>query len=304
MSKISPKAFGGDEGNEKLRRRGRKPLSSFYQHPEDAPTLHLLPSDWEEIEAGYRAPLSDALRENILGIVNDYFWFLPCDTAKPRADDAIAYLRKVVKAAAPDKTILKLPRKPAHAAARDVLLEYYLFDEEVPEKTVVADDFKDEPDQVRRAAENMARDIEQQDTAPPTAKPSEWDNMVVELMRALRDAKLPYTVNKRGTSKGASPIISLLVGLQEHFPPEFRCHVSRDGEADEATIAAAASKAWTDFQKSSVGRRDARKRASAVQKKEVGRAERLNKAFKYLAFHKARQRSAPACGTRTPKTTS
>jgi hypothetical protein len=161
-------------------------------------------------------------------------------------------------------------------------LEYYLFDDDEPEKTVVAEDFKNEPDRVRRAAEEMARDIEQKDTASPTDKPAEWDKMVVNLMRMLRDAKAPYTVNKRGTSKGASPIISLLIGLQEHFPAEFRYHVSRDGEADEATMATAASKAWRDFKRSASGRREARERAKAPIAELPPRNERLNIVFKYL----------------------
>jgi hypothetical protein len=289
MKKISPLNFGGDDGGIKLRRQGRKPLVNFYREPKDAPAFELTDHDWDILERAYRSKVSDSLRNKLGESVEDFFWFFHCAGAKSYADNTRRYLNTIATAAFPPAALAIIPRKPAHAAARDVLLEYYLFDEDEPEKTVVAEDFKNEPDRVRRAAEEMARDIEQKDTAPPTAKPSEWDKMVVELMRALRDANFPYTVNKRGTSKGASPVISLLIGLQEHFPPELRCHVSRDGEADEATIAAAASKAWRDFKRSPSGRRESRERAKAPIAELPPRHERLNIVFKYLESRRPRR---------------
>jgi hypothetical protein len=221
------------------------------------------------------------------------------------------YLEKIAKDAQPSQALGKKPKTSARTAARDVLLEYYLFDQNNPDRPPDPKEFVNEPDKVRRAARELARHIAEHDMTPPSGTASEWEKMVVAIQRRLKAAGLPYTINKRGTRRGASPIVSFLICLQENFPSEFQSHLSRDGEPDEGTIATAASKAWTDFGKSAVGRRDARQGANAdearmqvKQKKEIGRAERLNNAFKYLAFRKHRQRIASASGNRTPKTTS
>ncbi|WP_296710870.1 hypothetical protein [Rhodoblastus sp.] len=311
MKKISPKNFGGDDAHFTLKRRGRKPLSNFYQHPEIAPAFALTEDDWKNLEHVYGHNLDQAIRAEVEEIISDYFWHFLCDGTRSYSDEAITYLEKIAKDARPPQALMKKTKTPARTAARDVLLEYYLFDQDDPDTTPDPKEFLNEPDKVRIAAQEFARHIAEYDMSPPSGTASEWEKMVVAIQRRLKAAGLPHTINKRGTRRGASPIVSFLICLQEKFPNAFQSHLSRDGEPDEATIAAAASKAWIDFRKSAVGRRDARKRESAdearmqvKQKKELGRAERLNKAFKYLEFRKARQRSAPVSGTRTPKTTS
>jgi hypothetical protein len=311
VKKISPKSFGGEDARVALKRRGRKPLCNFYQHPAIAPDFAMTDDDWKILEHSYGHELGQAIRADAEELIRDYFWHFLCDGTRSHSAEAITYLEKIAKAAQPSQALKKTPKTPGRTAARDVLLEYYLFDVDHPERTPDPGEFLKDPERVRLAAQELARHIAELDMTPPSDRASEWDKMVVALQRRLKAAGLPYTINKRGTRRGASPIVSLLIGLQEKFPGEFQSHLSRDGEPDEATVAAAASKAWSDFRKSAVGRRDARQGASAEEaelqvkrKTEIGRAERLNRAFKYLAFRKQRQHNSSPREPRTPKTTS
>lgn len=289
MKKISPPNFGGEGGKVKLTRKGRKPRTTFYQEPEDTPTFQPSTQDWMEIERGYGHVLPAALRAEIADIAGDYLWFFQCDKNKSFATEAIAYLEKVVKAPFPPSALANAPRKPAHKAARDVLLEYYLFDEASPMDECDSASFVSTPDRVATAARALADDMMAHDMAPNKSKPVEWDKMVVRLMIALRSYGLPYTVNKRGTKKGASPVVSLLHEMQDRLPEGYRRHVGGDGEAADETLAAAASAAWTLYKSSREGKYALREQAKLEKAKCEGgdyksleRHERLDKVMNYL----------------------
>lgn len=309
MTKISLPTFGGEGSKVILPRKGRKPLSNFYQEPDSAPAFEPSMQGWKEIESAYGREFPDALRAQIKEIVDDYLWFSSCERNKSYADEAIKYLEMIAKTSFPPIALAKAPRKPAHKETRDVLLEGYLFDEASPDESAAAN-FVTTPNRITSAARAMVNDLRAYDMAPNKKKPVEWDKMAVRLMIALRSCGLPYTVNKRGTKKGASPVVALLHEFQDRLPEECRLHIGRDGEATDETMAAAASAAWSAYKGSREGNHDLRELAKFEKAKCEGRDykilerhERLNKVFKYLAFRRRRSlfaSSAVAAATEMP----
>ena len=308
MKKVSPATFGGEGSKIKLSRKGRKARVSFYSEPEDAPEFNPSNDDWKEIEWEYGNTLHDDVRTQIKDIADDYLWFFCCDKNKPYADDAVKYLEKVKEAAFPPAAVAKVRNSRAHMSARDVLLEYYLFDEEsLHDEGDHATNFLATPDRIKSEAKALADDIRAVDIVLSKKMPVEWDKMAVGLMLALQSFELPFTINKRGTKKGASPIVKLMHELQDRFPPEFRLHVGSDGEANDETLAAAASAAWSAYQASPEGRRATREKLKSERSKREGREykilerhERLNKALKYMAFRRHRNhRNTPMVATST-----
>lgn len=298
MTKVSPRNFGGEGARVKLTRKGRKPRTSFYQEPEDAPEFRPSTQDWKAIERDYGHQIPNALRAEIIDIVDDYLWFFDCEKIKGHAIEAIAYLKKLANAKSPSAFLIRTPKKPAHRMARDALLEYYLFDEASPMDKINPEKFLSTPDRVALAAKELVDDISAQDMAQSKAKPVEWDKMVVRLMITLRRNGLPFTVNKRGTLKGASPIVHLLHALQDRLPVEYRLHVGRDRESTDETMAAAASAAWVGYKNSSEGKYALRGQRKVEKAKNEGREykissreERLNKVFKYLENRRNRRLS-------------
>lgn len=289
MTKISPRNFGGKCNKVKLKRRGRKPRTSFYQEPENSPEFQPSTQEWKEIEGSYGHLIPDNLRTEIIHIVDDYLWSVECEKNKCYAIEAIAYLERITKAISPSAMLMKTPKKPSHRAAREVLLDYYLFDEASPMDRINPESFLKIPDKVAMAAIELVDDISAQDLMQNKTKPIEWDKMVVRLMIALGKNGLPYTVNKRGTLKGASPVTSLLHEIQDRIPAEWRLHVGHDRESTDETMAAAASAAWVTYKRSPEGKFALREQAKGEQAKSEdkdygppGRDERLNKIFKYL----------------------
>jgi hypothetical protein len=287
MKKVSPPHFGGEAGNVKLVRKPRKARSNFYEEPEHAPTFEPTMRDWIEIEGGYGHELPQALRDEIKGIVDDYLWFFHCERNKTYASEAIAYLKRITKAAFPSAALAKTPRNPAHKAARDVLLQCYLFDDASPDDECGSANFVETPEKIISAANALLANMTVHDMVPNRNKPVEWDKMAVRLMLALRSYGLPYTVNKRGTLEGASPVVFLLHDIQDRLPRECRLHVGRDGEATDETMAAAASAAWVAYKASPEGRHALREQAKLEKARSegreytiLGRAERFNKLMK------------------------
>ena len=308
MKKVSPSTFGGEGSKIKLSRKGRKARGSFYHEPENAPEFDPSNEDWKEIERAYGNTLHSEVRTQIKDIADDYLWFFLCDKNKPYADDAVKYLEKVKEAAFPPAALAKVRNRPAHTSARDVLLEYYLFNEELlHDDGDHATNFLATPDRIKSEAKALADDIRAFDMDLSKKKPVEWDKMAVGLMLALQSFELPYTINKRGTKKGASPIVKLMHELQDRFPPEFRLHVGSDGEANDETLATAGSAAWVAYQASPEGRRAAREKLKSEKAKREGREykilerhERLNKVLKYLALRRRRNhRNSPMVATST-----
>ncbi len=308
MKKVSPSTFGGEGSKIKLSRKGRKARVSFYSEPEDAPEFNPSNEDWIEIERAYGNTLHDDVRKKIIDIAYYYLWFFCCDQNKSFADDAVKYLEKVEEAAFPPTALAKVRNRPAHMSARDVLLEYYLFDEEsLHDEGDHSTNFLAMPERIKSEAKALADDIKAYDMALNRHKPVEWDKMVVGLMLALRSFELPYTINKRGTKKGASPIVKMMHELQDRFPPEFRLHIGTDGEACDETLAAAASAAWSTYQASPEGRRAAREKLKSERAKREGQEykileshERMNKVLRYIAFRRrGNHRNSPTVATST-----
>lgn len=296
MKRISPANFGGEGGKVRLTRKGRKPRATFYREPDQAPTFAPTQQDWREIELGYGHAISESLRLEIKEFFDDYLWFFHCKKSRSFAGDVITYLERIAKSAFPSGGLAKNPRKTAHKTARDVLLEYYLFDAVSPLEEGSAANFVTARERVASAARALVEDIGAHDMAQKRSKPDEWDKTVVRLMIALRSRGLPHTVNKRGTRKGASPVVNLLHELQDRLPAECRRHVGRDNEATDETMAAAASAAWVAFKRSAAGKYAQREEAKHQKAKSKGRnyatperQERLNKVFSYLG--KRRHRS-------------
>jgi len=152
----------------------------------------------------------------------------------------------------------------------------YLFDEEsLHDEGDHATNFLATPDRIKSEAKALADDIRAFDMVLSKKKPVEWDKMAVGLMLALQSFELPYTINKRGTKKGASPIVKLMHELQDRFPPEFRLHVGSDGEANDETLAAAASAAWSAYRASPEGRRATREKLKSERAKREGREYKI-----------------------------
>jgi len=311
MKKVSPSNFGGEGGNIKLARKPRKARSTFYREPAHAPTFEPKAKDWIEIESGYGHELPQALRDRIKDIVDDYLWFFHCERNKSYASDAIAYLEKITRAPFPPAALAKTPRNPANKSARDVLLQCYLFDDASPDDECGLANFVETPEKIISAANDLVANITVHDMVPNKSKPVEWDKMAVRLMLALRSYDLPYTVNKRGTLEGASPVVSLLHDIQDRLPVECRLHVGRDGEATDETMAAAASAAWVAYKASPEGRHALREQAKLERARSEGRdyeilerAERLNKVMKYMRGRRHNRLARASAVASSPKTQS
>ncbi|QGM96258.1 hypothetical protein [Methylocystis parvus] len=311
MKKVSPSNFGGEGGNVKLSRKPRKSRSTFYSEPEHAPTFEPKANDWIEIERGYGHELPQALRDQIKDIVDDYLWFFHCDRNKSYASDAIAYLEKITRAPFPTAALAKTPRNPAHKAARDVLLQCYLFGDALLDDECGLANFLETPEKIISASNALLANMTVHDMAPNRKKPVEWDKMVVRLILALRSYGLPYTVNKRGTLEGASPVVSLLHGIQDQVPAECRLHIGRDGEATDETMAAAASAAWVAYKASSEGRHTLREQAKLERARSeggdyeiLGRAERFNRVMKYIRNRQHKRLARTSAVANAPKTPS
>ena len=190
-------------------------------------TVHALPRRVAADRETLRRSFQPKDREQLVGIVDDYFGMQPFEGAAPFADDAQAYLKNVrAKANAFSRCLVPPPsrREAAFFVQRLITQRFHGGQQSGPDKWDEVIHFISAFEAASRlAAEELPKHVEGRGFVEGYA----WRGLIRELDRFCRERSLRVGASK-GSNKSRrrepSPFVAFVYELQRAFPDKFRRH--------------------------------------------------------------------------------